>query len=342
MNRLAAPLRLLLLCAALVFGLVACNQDKGAGTSTTTGTTGATGSTDTGKKLKIGVSIPAADHGWTAGVKYWADEAAKLYPDIEFNIQTAEGPDKQIKDLDAMMVSGVDAIVVLATESAPITPKAEEIHNRGGILLINVDRGFLKPVADVFIEGDNKAFGRKSAEYMVQKLGGKGKILILEGIPSTVNTDRVEAAKEVFAANPGIQILDSQSGMWNQQKAYEVTQTLLLKHQQIDAIWAQDDDMALGVEKALKEAGRDKNIWMLGGAGMKDIVKRVKDGDPMFPADITYPPSMIAVGIQQAVSMLRSGNLDKVKQFTPRHIKLDVDLITPENADQFYFPDSIF
>ena len=127
MNRLAAPLRLLLLCAALVFGLIACNQDKGTGTSTTTGTTGATGSTDTGKKLKIGVSIPAADHGWTAGVKYWADEAAKLYPDIEFNIQTAEGPDKQIKDLDAMMVSGVDAIVVLATESAPITRRIKAL-----------------------------------------------------------------------------------------------------------------------------------------------------------------------------------------------------------------------
>jgi ribose transport system substrate-binding protein len=322
------------LLASLV--LVGCGQsgsstDSGAMTSTSPG----------GKKLKIGVSIPAADHGWTAGVKYWAEEASKLYPDVEWNIQTAEGPEKQNKDLDTMMVSGVDAIVVLATESAPVTQKAKEIHQRG-ILLINVDRGFLEPVADVFIEGDNKAFGKKSAEYVVQKLGGKGKILVLEGIPSTVNTDRVAAAKEVFDANPGIQILDSQSGMWNQQKAYEVTQTLLLKHPQIDAIWAQDDDMALGVEKALKEAGRDKNIWMLGGAGMKDIVKRVMDRDPLFPADITYPPSMIAVGIHKAVSMLRDGKLDKIKQFMPRHIKIDVELITPENAKDYYFPDSIF
>ena len=107
-------------------------------------------------------------------------------------------------------------------------------------------------------------------------------------------------------------------------------------------IGAQNDDMALGVEKALKEAGRDKSVWMLGGAGMKDIVKRVMDKDSLYPADITYPPSMIALGIQTAVSMLRDGNLDKIKQFTPRHIKIDVDLITPENAKDFYFPDSIF
>ena len=325
----------LLFTALLALFAVGCNKDAGKPV------TGGLSSADSGKKLKIGVSIPAADHGWTAGVKWWAEEAKKLYPEIDWNIQTSPGPDEQIKVLDTMMVSGVDAIVVLATESAPITPKAKEIHDRG-ILLVNVDRGFLEPVADVFIEGDNKAFGRKSAEYMVQKLGGKGKILVFEGIPSTVNTDRVNAAKEVFAANSGIVILDSQSGMWNQQKAHEVAQTLLLKHPQVDAIWAQDDDMALGVEKALKEAGRDKNIWILGGAGMKDIVKRVMDGDPMYPADITYPPSMIAVGMHEAANMLQGGRLAKVKQFMPKHIMIDVEMITPENAKDYYFPDSIF
>jgi ribose transport system substrate-binding protein len=129
--------------------------------------------------------------------------------------------------------------------------------------------------------------------------------------------------------------------MWNKEKALNVMQTFLLKHPQIDAVWAQDDDMALGVEQALKEAGRDKNIWILGGAGMKDIVKRVMDGDAMYPADITYPPSMIAVGMQKAVSILRDGR-DKVMQFMPRHMMLDVEMITPENAKDFYFPESVF
>ena len=123
---------------------------------------------------KIGVSIPAADHGWTAGVVWWAKECAKLHPEIEWTIATAETPEKQVSDIETLMAKKVDALVILATESAPITPVAEEAHNRG-ILVVNVDRGFLKPVADIFIEGDNKAFGRKSAEFMVSKLGGKGK-----------------------------------------------------------------------------------------------------------------------------------------------------------------------
>jgi len=309
------------------------------GAASTTGGTAASGSG--GKKIKIGVSIPAADHGWTAGVNYWAQEASKLYPEVEWIISPAQTPEKQIADMETMLTKGVDGMVGLATESAPITPAAKKVHERG-VFLVNVDRGFLEPVADVFLEGDNKAFGRKSAEYMVQKMNGQGKILILRGIPCTVDTDRYNAAMEVFKASPGILVLDAQSGMWNKQKAQEVTQTLLLKHPEVDAIWASDDDMALGAELALKEAGRADKVWMLGGAGMKDVVKRVMDGDKMFPADITYPPSMIATGMSVAVSALSGGNLDKKRPFLPRHMMLDVELVTPENAKNFYFADSVY
>lgn len=293
-----------------------------------------------GKKLKVGVSVPAADHGWTAGIGYWAEAAMKMYPDVEWVYKTADKPETQIADIETMMAANVDALVVLATESAPLTPVAKQAHERG-VYIVNVDRGFTEPVADLFIEGDNEAFGRKSAEFMVKRLGGKGKILVLEGIPSTVNTARVEAAMAVFKANPGIQVLESQSGMWNRQKALEVTQAMLLKHPQFDAVWASDDDMALGVEQALKEAGRT-GVWILGGAGMKDIVKRVMENDPLYPANITYPPSMIATGIHMCVANLRDGKKDEVRKFMPRHMLLDVELITPENAKDFYFPDSVY
>ena len=295
-------------------------------------------------KPKIGVSIPAADHGWTAGVVWWAKECAKLHPDVEFTIATAESPEKQIEQIEALMAQKVDGLVILATESAPITPIAEEAHNRG-ILIVNVDRGFLKPVADIFIEGDNKAFGRKSAEFMVSKLGGKGKakgdIIVLEGIPCTVNTDRVTAAMEVFKSEPGIRIVGQQAANWNRQKALEVTETMLAKNPKVTAIWASDDDMALGAEQALSEKGID-GVWILGGAGMKDIIKRVMDKDPMYPADITYPPSMIATGMEMASSVLKGGKKKEKLQYMPRHLMIDVDLVTPENAKDFYFPNSVY
>ncbi len=295
-------------------------------------------------KPRLGVSIPAADHGWTAGVVWWARECAKLHPECEWTIATAETPEKQISDIETMMAKGIDGLVILATESAPLTPVAEEAHSRG-IFIVNVDRGFLKPVADIFIEGDNAAFGRKSAEFMVERLGGKGKaqgsIIILEGIPCTVNSDRVNAALKVFGAESGIKIVGQQAANWNRQKALEVTQTLLQKNPKITAIWASDDDMALGAEQALSEAGIE-GVWILGGAGMKDIVKRVIDNDPIFPADVTYPPSMIATGMELATSVLVGGRKAEKLQFMPKHMMIDIELITPDNAKQYYFPKSVY
>lgn len=297
------------------------------------------------KKISIGVSVPAADHGWTAGVLWWAKQATALYPQIDWTVSPAPNPERQISDIETMLAKGIDGLVVLATESAPLTPVAKQVSERG-VLLVNVDRGFLEPVADIFLEGDNKAFGRRSAQFIVDRvktaMGGKAKIIVLEGIPSTVNSDRVNAAMEVFKANPGIEIVGQASGMWNRQKSLEVMETLLVKHPKIDVVWASDDDMALGVEQALKEAGRDRGVWILGGAGMKDIVKRVQDRDPLYPADITYPPSMIATGIQLAVGVLRDGQREKIMQFMPRHLLIDVELITPENASRYFFADSVY
>jgi ribose transport system substrate-binding protein len=292
-------------------------------------------------RIKIGVSVPAADHGWTAGIGWWAKRAMALYPNVEWVYNTAVNPEKQISDIEDMMAQNVDGLVILATESAPLTPVAKKAHERG-LYIVNVDRGFLEPVADLFVEGDNAAFGRKSAEFMVEKLGGKGKIVILRGIPCTVDTARYEAAMKVFQKNPGIEILGVQPGMWNRQKALEVTQTFLTQHKRIDAVWAADDDMAVGCEQAIREAGRAAEMWICGGAGMKEIIKKVMDKDPMYPVDITYPPSMIATGIHLAVAALRDGNAPRVSEFLPRHLIMDVDLVTPDNAQKFYFPESVY
>ena len=240
-----------------------------------------------------------------------------------------------------MMARNVDGLVILATNSGPITPIAKQAHDRG-IYLVNVDRGFLQPVADVFLEGDNKAFGRKAAEYMAQKLGGKGNIVIMEGAPSTVNTDRVTSALEVFRKYPDIKVLGRQPTGWDREKALSVMQNYLSQFSHIDAVWAGDDDVALGAIQAIRQAGRDQEMWVVGGGGMKNVVKMIQDRDPIIPATITYPPSMIAAGIHLAASALRDGHRDAVSQFMPRHMVLDVELVTPENAAEYYFPDSAY
>ncbi len=348
----------LLPSALLALALVAigCNGDDDADTSASTGGSGQ------GGKPVIAVSIPSADHGWTGGVVYWANKAKEDFGDrAEILVQTAAGPDEQIRQIEDLMTRGVDGMVILAHESGPLTPTAESVHDRG-IYLVNVDRGFESEVADVYLAGDNAAFGRKSAEFVAEKMKADGdtKLVILTGIPSTVDTARVQAAKEVFASYPDIEIIDEQPGMWSRETSLNVMQGLLQKHPEIDAVWAQDDDMAEGVEQAINEAGR-QGIWIFGGAGKKEIVQRVMEGDETFPATMTYPPGMIYAGIATAVAQLADGDIAAAADNMPEYlgitreqleaakqqqgqkqITLDVYLVTPENAEKYYFPDSAY
>ena len=298
------------------------------------------------EKIRIGVSIPSADHGWTGGIVWWAQEAIKDWnekdPDVEFFLVTANGPAKQVGDVEDLMVKGIDALVILAHDSAPLTPIVEQVYNEG-IFVVSVDRGLTKPVENVYVAGDNPGMGRVSGEWMANALNGKGKIVVLEGIPCVINSERVDAFNEVIAKYPGIEILDSQPANWSTQKGLEIMENYLQKYDEIDAVWAQDDDVLKGVLQAYKESGRNDIKIFLGGAGSKEMIKKVMDNDPLVKADVTYPPSMIATGISMAVMAMRGEQLNGFyQQQIPSKIILAAELIVPDNAENYYVPESIF
>ena len=298
------------------------------------------------EKLRIGVSIPSADHGWTGGIVWWAQKAIEDWnekdPDVEFFLVTANGPAKQVGDVEDLMVKGIDALVILAHDSAPLTPIVEQVYNEG-VFVVSVDRGLTKPVENVYVAGDNPGMGRVSAEWMAKEMNGKGKIVVLEGIPCVINSERVDAFNEVMAKYPGIEILDSQPAYWSTQRGLEIMENYLQKYDEIDAVWAQDDDVLKGVLQAYKESGRNDIEFFLGGAGSKEMIKKVMDNDPLVRADVTYPPSMIATGISMAVMALRGEELNGFYQHQiPSKIILAAELIVPENAEEYYFPESIF
>lgn len=288
----------------------------------------------------IGVSIPAATHGWAGGMNFHAQEAVKrleeVYPQLDFVLSTASDPGKQVNDIEDMVATrNISALVVLPFESEPLTSPVQAVAD-GGAWVTVVDRGLsIEGIEDLYVAGDNSGFGRVSGEYMASKLPDGGKIVVLRGIPTTIDNERVEGFQQAVEGS-GIEVIDMEHGNWNRDDSFNVMQDFLSKHEQIDAVWASDDDMAVGVLAAIDAAGRDDVQFVLGGAGMKEMVKRVMDGDTMIPADVTYPPSMIATAIElTAVGMTSTAPVSGT--FTIGSV-----LITPENAEQFYYPDSPF
>jgi ribose transport system substrate-binding protein len=292
-------------------------------------------------KPNIGVSIPAATHGWTGGVVYWANrtkaELEKQYPGLTVTIKTAGSAAEQANQIqDLQTANKIDTLVILPFESAPLTQPVAQVKAKGVYVTV-VDRGLTDASAqDAYVAGDNPGFGKVSGEYMAKALGGKGNVVVLRGIPTVIDNQRVDAFMAVMKGHPGIKVLDAKHGNWNRDDAFKVMQDYLTRFKQVDAVWASDDDMAVGVQKAIEQAKRSDVKLVLGGAGSKDYIKKVMDGDKAVTADVTYSPSMIADAMKLTAAARVKG-----EKLPPSTIIPSV-LVTKDNAKQYYFPDSPF
>ncbi|MBA2779635.1 ABC transporter substrate-binding protein [Billgrantia kenyensis] len=292
------------------------------------------------QEYTIGVSIPAATHGWTGGVNFHAQQAKErlesLYPEVSITITTASDPGGQANDLeDLVSQRNIDALVVLPFESGPLTDPVRRVKD-AGVFVTVVDRGLEQEgIEDLYVAGNNHEMGRVSGEYIREQLDGQGDIVVLRGIPTVIDEERVQGFQEAIEGSD-INILDMQHANWNRDDGFEVMQDYLARFDRIDAVWAQDDDIAIGVIEAVRQAGREDELFIVGGAGMKDIIRRVMEGDDLVPVDVLYPPAMIATAMDLTVQHFVS-NGPVVGQYI-----LGSPLITQENAEQYYFPDSPF
>ncbi|MBO9650989.1 MAG: substrate-binding domain-containing protein [Variovorax sp.] len=294
------------------------------------------------EQVNLGVSIPAATHSFMGGINYWANQAKKdlekEHKDLKITIKTAANAPEQANQLqDLSTVSKINALVIFPFESAALTKPVAQVKAKGTYVTV-VDRGLTDTSAqDAYVAGDNTAFGKIPAEYIAKKLGGKGNVVALRGIPTTLDNERMDAFNSVLKNYPDIKLLDAKYANWNRDDAFKVTQDYLTRFKDIDAIWAADDDMAVGVLKAIEQAKRNDIKVIFGGAGAKGMVKTIIDGkDKRIDADVSYSPKFI----YDAIKLTAEARLKGEK--LPATTIIPSVLITKDNAKDFYHPDSPF
>ncbi|MBC7646500.1 MAG: substrate-binding domain-containing protein [Pseudopedobacter sp.] len=292
--------------------------------------------------ITLGISVPSADHGWTGGVVYWANQAKaqfeKQYPGSKIIIKTAKDTSEQAAQIQDMVASSkIDTLVILPHEGAAMTKPLSEVKKKG-VYVVVVDRALSDLSAqDAYVAGDNPGLGKVSAEYVGKQLGGKGNVVVLRGIATPIDNQRVEGFESVMKSKyPNVKILDKKYANWNRDDGYKVMQDFLTRFPKIDAVWAQDDDIAVGVLKAIQQANRKDIKLVLGGAGMKEMIKKVMDGDKLITANVTYPPRMIYQAVELAVKARTAGKMMAKSTILPSQ------LVTKANAKNFYYPDSPF
>jgi ribose transport system substrate-binding protein len=290
------------------------------------------------KKVTIAVSIPAADHGWTGGVVFQAERAKTLlearHPGLKIIVKTSPDGASQANALEDLTTQGIDALVTLPHNSDELTDPIRQVKNKGVFVTV-VDRALSDPgIQDLYVAGNNPDLGRVAGDYIKRTLG-QGNVVVIRGLPIVIDEERQKGFDTAIQGS-GVKVLDKQFGNWSRDDAFKVMQDYLSKYPKIDAVWCQDDDMAVGVLEAIKQAGRKDIKFVIGGAGMKDMVKRVADGDSMIPVDVLYPPAMIATAMELTVD-----NFYDQVPVRGRYI-LDATLVTKANAKEFYYPDSPF
>jgi len=244
-----------------------------------------------GAKIKIAFSAPSADHGWTGAISTNAKKQAAKYDDVEFGLTQAATAADQVSQLNTIMLQKPDVLVILPQDET-VTPAALAAM-KAGIQVINVDREFSDPAAQrAVIKGDNYGVGFQAGQYFASQLKCKGNVVEIQGIAGiSVTNQRTKGFADAIAqCKGGIKIIAQQPADFAPDKGLSVMQNILQAQPKIDAVFTHDDDMAQGVVQAIKNANRDKEMWLTGVGGSRAAMDQIKQGG-LYRATFLYNPT---------------------------------------------------
>jgi ribose transport system substrate-binding protein len=328
---------------ALAIGVAACGGDTKTVTQTAPAASSDSGApasgTDSGKTISMIASVPPTDHGWLGAISKNAKAQAAKYDDVKFELLQAADADSQAQQIEQAIEKKPDVLVVLPQDGAALTPVAQKAE-RAGIPVVNIDRLFTKPdAATATVLGDNYQIGVLAADYIAGQLKCKGNVVEIQGLAGiSVTTDRSKGFKDELKTKcpgGGVKIVASQPGDFNPDTGLKVMENILQAQKKIDAVYTHDDDMAQGVVQAIRNAGRDKEMFLTGVGGSEDAMKQIKEGG-LYRATFLYNPNMAATAVNMGRLLAQGKGFDElVPSEVPRQMVVPAAVVTKDNVDKY-------
>ncbi|MDY0831017.1 sugar ABC transporter substrate-binding protein [Pseudomonas sp. SED1] len=289
----------------------------------------------TAADIKVGVSMSAFDDTFLTYLREDMDKQAKSYPkgdgvQLQFEDARADVV-KQLSQVENFISQKVDAIIVNPVDTAS-TANISKAALAAGIPLVYVNRRPDQtdlPKGIVAVTSNDVEAGRLQMQYIAEKLGGKGKIVILLGdLANNSTTNRTKGVKEVLAKYPDIKIEQEQTGIWLRDKGMTLVNDWLTQGREFNAVLANNDEMAIGASMALKSAGTKPGTVLIAGVdGTPDGLNAITKGD--MAASAFQDANGQAVGsVEAARKMARH---EAVEQ----NVVIPFKLITPDNVKDF-------
>ena len=283
------------------------------------------------KDLKsIGISLGSLGNPFFIALSKGAEAAAKkINPSVR--VQTV-GFDydlgKQVTQIDNFIASGFDLILLNPGDPKALKPAIQKAQ-AAGIVVVAVDTA--ADGADAVVTTDNVQAGQIACQYIVDKIGGKGNVIIENGPQVSSVVDRVNGCKKAFSAASGIKVLSSdQDAKGSRDGGLSVAQSLLTRFPDVQALFAINDPQVIGSDLAAKQLGR-KDIVMTSVDGQPDIEAALKNpADPMIQASASQDPYYIAQkGVEIGNEILQGKKPENLTTLVPSK------LVTRDNVGEY-------
>jgi ribose transport system permease protein len=275
---------------------------------------------------KVGLSLSTLNNPFFVQIKSGAQQEAKKLG-VDLTVTDAQNDaSQQANQLQNFTSSGLGSIIVNPVDSDAAGPSVRSA-NKAGIPVVGVDRGVNKADTAALVASDNIAGGKLGAKAMAEKLGGKGKIVILQGLAGTsASRERGAGFAEGLKDYPGIKVVARQPADFDRTKGLDVMTNLLQAHPDIQGVFAENDEMALGAVKALgSKAG--KSVSVIGFDGEPDGLKAVANGT-MYASVAQQPKELGRIAVENALKAAEGKKVDKT-------VMVPVKVVTKENVAGF-------
>ncbi|MEU5957067.1 substrate-binding domain-containing protein [Streptomyces sp. NPDC047525] len=279
-----------------------------------------------GTSTKIGMSLSTLNNPFFVQMKEGAQAEAKK-AGIDLTVTDAQNDaSQQTNQLQNFTGEGMKSIIVNPVDSDAVGP-AVRGANKSDIPVIAADRGVNKAKAATLVASDNVAGGKLAAKTLAEKLGGKGRIVTLQGVAGTsASRERGKGFAEGIKEYPGIKVVASQPADFDRTKGLDVMTNLIQSNPGIDGVFAENDEMALGAAKALGgKAG--KSVSVVGFDGTPDGLKAVETGT-LYASVAQQPKELGRIAVQNAVKAVRGKDVESM-------VKVPVKVVTKKNVADF-------
>lgn len=246
-------------------------------------------------ELVVGVSVSTLNNPFFVSMKDGIDQLAKENDTTVKFVDAQDDSAKQSNDIDDLIQQKVDILLINPVDSSAIVP-AVEAANKANIPVIAIDRSSEAGTLLTTVASNNQEGGRMAAEYILEKIGEQGRVVVLEGVPGASATRERGKGFDDFAKEY-LMVLDQQTANFNRAEGLTVMENMLQANKDIQAVFAQNDEMALGAIEAL---GNNAEMIVVGFDGTEDGIKSIQEGR-MSATIAQKPEEMGKLALQAAL-----------------------------------------